>query len=30
MDYLKDNYANAKNDIPLIIDYGSSTIKAVL
>ncbi|CAD8148169.1 unnamed protein product [Paramecium octaurelia] len=28
MNYMRDNYANAKNDVPLLIDYGSSTIKA--
>lgn len=26
---MRDNYATAKNDVPLLIDYGASTIKAV-
>lgn len=30
MNYMRDNYASAKNDVPLLIDYGSSTIKAVI
>lgn len=28
MNYMRDNYTSAKNDVPLIIDYGASTIKA--
>lgn len=28
MNYMRDNYATARNDVPLIIDYGASTIKA--
>ncbi|CAK62576.1 unnamed protein product (macronuclear) [Paramecium tetraurelia] len=28
MNYIRDNYANAKNNVPLLIDYGSYTIKA--
>ena len=27
---MRDNYATARNDVPLLIDYGASTIKAVL
>lgn len=30
MNYMRDNYTSAKNDVPLLIDYGSSTIKAVI
>jgi actin-related protein 5 len=29
MNYMRDNYATARNDVPLLIDYGASTIKAV-
>lgn len=30
MNYMRDNYVNAKNDVPILIDYGASTIKAVI
>ncbi|CAD8146695.1 unnamed protein product [Paramecium octaurelia] len=28
MNYMRDNYTSAKNDVPILIDYGASTIKA--